>query len=340
MSIYYGDPRVFYIDSANKISGTDTNFDVKIDLPKNNYNRVALLQLSCPKSFYNFSTGKNTFILNEEGVDYTITVPVGNYGKTNLASTLKILMDSASASPAVYTVSFPSSTQANTGLYTFAVTGNTLQPKLKFTTACYIQLGFTANSTNNFVAGSLTSVNCISLAPVNRIYVKSNMCSTSDQGVLQEVLHTFPDNSFIYYENINIDINSKAFTGNTNSSFTFQITDRFGDPVDTHGVNVMMSILLYERNNTDELHKQELQIKNIERLFNTDQEKKKILSDITSKDSADTTPSSALTSGTSTDNSLFSMDITLGTSRNIGSYYEIIPVSTTEDVSQEADENK
>ncbi len=87
MSIYHGDNRVFYIDSANKISGTDTNFDVKIDLPKNNYTRVALLQLSCPKSFYNFSTGKNTFILNEENVDYTITVPVGNYGKTNLATT-------------------------------------------------------------------------------------------------------------------------------------------------------------------------------------------------------------------------------------------------------------
>ena len=63
MSIYHGESRVFYIDSSNRTSGTDSNFQINVNLPKNNFNRVALLQLSCPKSFYNFSTDKNTFTL-------------------------------------------------------------------------------------------------------------------------------------------------------------------------------------------------------------------------------------------------------------------------------------
>ena len=91
MSIYHGDSRVFYIDSANRTSGTDSNFEISLSLPKNNYNKVALLQLSCPKSFYNFSTGKNTFTLRELSVNYTVTIPVGNYTKTTLLSSLSSL---------------------------------------------------------------------------------------------------------------------------------------------------------------------------------------------------------------------------------------------------------
>ena len=92
MSIYHGDSRVFYIDSSNRTSGTDSNFEISLNLPKNNYNKVALLQLSCPKSFYNFSTGKNTFTLRELSVNYTVTIPVGNYTNTTLLSSLSSLL--------------------------------------------------------------------------------------------------------------------------------------------------------------------------------------------------------------------------------------------------------
>lgn len=141
------------------------------------------------------------------------------------------------------------------------------------------------------------------------------MCGTADQGILQEVLQTFPDNSFIYYENTNIDINSKAFTGNTNTSFNFQITDRFGEPVDTHGVNVMMSILLYEKNNTDEIHKSELMIKNVERLFQTEQENKNIVNTISTD---------LPTADTSSSGNNNTVDVTIATARNIGSYFELV----------------
>ncbi len=62
MSIYHGFSKVFYVDSYNRVSGTNANFNIKLDIGTNKYNKVALLQMSCPKSFYNFSDGSNTFI--------------------------------------------------------------------------------------------------------------------------------------------------------------------------------------------------------------------------------------------------------------------------------------
>lgn len=324
MSIYHGESRVFYIDSSNRTSGTDSNFQINVNLPKNNFNRVALLQLSCPKSFYNFSTDKNTFTLRELGMDVTITIPIGNYNRELLLSTLSSLLTQASATAGrnwVYKVTYGSS--PNTGLLTFTVTGNTGQPSLIFTKYCFIQLGFFGNSTNTFASSSLISVSCSSLSPVNRIYVKSNMCSTSDQSILQEVLQTYPDNSFIYYENINVDINSKPFVGNTNTTFGFIITDRFGEPIDTHGVNIMMSVLLYEKNNTDEIHKQELQIKSLERLYNTDQQVQKISSDVSNSTSTVPTGDSTTTSNDHLDN------VSIPTARNVGSYYLVSNEETT-----------
>lgn len=310
MSIYHGQQRVFYIDSYNRISGTDSNFEIKVNLPTNNYNKVALLQLSCPKSFYNFSSGSNTFTLKELGVPITITIPVGNYTKNALLSNLNSILTSSSLNGWTYTVTYPSPLQPNTGLLTFTVSGNGgNQPQFVFTTSCFLQFGFVANTTYTFTSNTLTSVNCISLSPVNRIYVKSSMCSTSQDSILQEVLQTYPDNSFIYYENINVDINSKEFTGNTSSVFSFLITDRFGVPIDTHGVNVMMSILLYQKNNTDEIHKDELLIRNVERLINLDKEKQSITDSIAPIDT--TTVSSELVTS-----------VGIVNPRGIGSLYE------------------
>jgi hypothetical protein len=154
------------------------------------------------------------------------------------------------------------------------------------------------------------------------------MCNSSDQSILQEVLQAFPDNSFIYYENVNVDINSKQFTGNTNTSFTFLITDRFGDPIDTHGVNVMMSLLLYEKNNTDEIHKKELEIKSVERLLAVDQQAQALSDAVDSSASSTEDIPSSLSSVLE--------NISINSSRNIGSYYipkveEPTPEETTPD---------
>lgn len=333
MSIYHGNSRVYYVDSYNRLLGSHTNFSIKLDLPSTNkYNKVALLQLSVPKSFYNFASGKNTFILIEKGVEYTITIPVGSYNKNNLLTNLSSLLTSASGNAWTYTATYPTSTQANTGKITFAVSGNgAFQPSLKFVENCWIQLGFEKNTTYPFTASSLTAPNYLCLSPINRIYVKSSMCNTSQDSILQEVLQTYPDNSFIYYENINVDINSKDFTSSSSDTvFNFNITDRFGNTIDTNGLNVMMSILLYEKNNTDEVHKQDLMIKNLERLYNLEEQKVNMESAVAPSNVApptETTPAPTietqqpLMSGSTTNGVPNTAPITIASERNIGSVY-------------------
>lgn len=275
MSFYHGSSQVFYINSATKVSGTDTNFSFKLSLPSNNrFDKVCLLQLSIPKSFYNFPVGENTFTLTELGVGYTVNIPYGNYNVINLCSKLSQLLTSSSGNGWVYTVSYPSPDSADTGKLTFRVTGSAgQQPSLKFSTSCYTQLGFSRNSVNTFTSGTLESVNYISLSPVNRIYVKSSMCSTNEQSILQEVLQTFPDNSFIYFQQYDIQANSKNFTNNISEVFDFSITDYFGNSISTNGLPVQLSVLCYEKNNYDEMAKQDLIIKNLERLYSIEEEK-------------------------------------------------------------------
>ena len=275
MSIYHQQSKVLYIDSNNRTSGSHTNFSISLDINRNYYDKCCLLQLSVPKSFYNFPSGKNTFTLREKNLggttDTTITIPPANYNVINICNVLSSIMTSSSTKGYTYSVSFPlqSSTSGSNGLLTFTCSQNNplYQSQLIFTTSCHQQLGFERNSTNSFVTGSLTSTNIISLSLVNRIYLKSSICSTSEQSILQEVLQTFPDYSYIYFLQQNIDAYSKDFVSQGDNTFRFTITDKYGDIIDTNGLNVMFSILLYKKNDTDEFHKQDLQIKQEERLL-------------------------------------------------------------------------
>mgnify|MGYP003673489336 CR=1 FL=1 len=264
---YHGNSIIKYIDSEERNSGSHTNFSIDIDLPKNSYDKVALLQLSCPKSFYNFRKDRNTFILIEKGVEILITVPEGNYSVSSLNYNLTNIMTEKSLNGWKYTLSYPGKLEPDTGKITFGVENNDGQPTLKFVAHCWQQLGFMYNQQYTFVNNTLKSANYVSLAPINRVYVKSSLCNTSDKSILQEVLETFPDSSFIYYENTNIESNAKSFTGQSSRTFSFTITDRFGVPVDTNGLNLMMSILFFKKDNTSELHKEELMINNLERMI-------------------------------------------------------------------------
>ena len=279
MTFYHGASEVYYINSSNRVAGSsDTNFSYILNIPQNmKYNKCCLLQLSIPKSFYNFPSGSNTFTLRELSVNYVITIPFGNYNVINLCSTLSSLLTSRSGNGWIYTVSYPSSSVANTGLLTFTVSGNSgNQPSLIFTNSCFTQLGFSTNSTNAFTANMLTSVNYISLSTVNRIFVKSSMCSTSEQSILQEVLQTFPDNSYIYFQQYDIQANSKELVGSDNQVFDILITDGDGNQISTNGLNIQLSILCYKKNDYDELAKQELIISNLQRLYDLEEKKNAI----------------------------------------------------------------
>lgn len=266
----YSPPYVIFISSLNRVSGTNSNFQsAPIDLGINKYDSCCVCQASIPRSFYNIPTGYNTFTLKEGVSTVTVTIPVGSYNRINLQSVLQTILNSSSPNLWTYTVSYPNTvTSGDTFKYTITVTGNGgTQPQFIFTNSMFRQLGFDASSTNSFVGSSLTSTNCINLAYATRAFIKSNICFGTD--ILQEILGygSFPMLSVAYFEQQDYDLNSRVFNPNNLNTWSFVIVNEFDEVIDLNGVSWGLSIVLYDRNDTDEIVKTDLQVKNEERLF-------------------------------------------------------------------------
>lgn len=270
MSLYHGsNSYVTIVDSDQRISGTTTNFTYNLNLPLNDFNRISLKSISIPRSYYDFSSGSNTFQLKEKTTTVTITVTPGYYTKNSLITVLSTLLTTASPNGWTYTVTYPGYTSANPNTLTFGVTGNTtFQPSLIFTTYCYLQLGFNPNTTNAFTSSSLTSPNMISITYINQLLLKSSACTSSFNSVLSElfIVGQYSAGSYIYYEPVDIDVNSREFINNNNNVFDFQLTDKNGVPVNLNGLGFIFSLICYSKDNTNELQKDYLRIKNIEKI--------------------------------------------------------------------------
>ena len=276
-----------YIDSSTRTSGTPSNFNCVIDLPPNNFDRVCLLQASIPKSWYLFDSTNNTFILREVDqvapfgtYNLTITIPVGNYTRINLASIVASLLNTASSSllggpyTNTYTITYPTSAQTNTNKYTYTST-STSAPTLKTSSFvfssnnCCIPFGFNNSSTNAFtqvsLVGTLISVNAINLSSKTRLYIKSDLCELSNKSILQEIYSTnIQDNGIIVYVQSEIEANSKLFFSNSDNLFNIQLTDRFDSIVDLNGLDITLSIHFYTTDDTNKYIKNDIILKNLQ----------------------------------------------------------------------------
>lgn len=275
-----------YIDSSTRTSGTPSNFNTVIDLPPNNFDRVCLLQASIPKSWYLFDNTNNTFILREIDqvspfgtYNLTITIPVGNYNRINLASIVTALLNTASSSLSagpytnIYTITYPSSSQTNTNKYTY--TSTSTSGPLKTSTFifssnnCCIPFGFNNSSTNVFtqvsLVGTLISTNAINLSSKTRLYIKSDLCELSNKSILQEIYSTnIQDNGIIVYIQSEIEANSKLFLSNSDNLFSIQLTDRFDNIVDLNGLDITLSIHFYKTDDTNSYIKNDILVRQLQ----------------------------------------------------------------------------
>ena len=297
-------PQVVSFNSKDRISGSNSNFvSAPVDIGINKFNSVCLLCASIPKSYYNVPSGYNTFTLTEKGVNTTITIPVGSYNKINLASVLSTLLTNGSVALGnnwTYVITNPSPTQADTFKFTFTVSGNGLfQPTITMTsTSPFRQLGFEPSSSYPFVANVLTSANAINLAYILRIFIKSNICNDSNDGVLDEILSvgSFAPQSVLFYQQFNIDVNTRIFNSNLPNSWNFVLVDSYGQEIDLNGIPWAFTVVFYERNNTHEIHKNELLITNEQRLFQIEMTQRKLIESIKNKNK-DNEPNVGTTEG-------------------------------------------
>ena len=126
-----------YINSADRLSGSDADFTYSINLdPNNEFDHVTVKQIAVPKSYYSVSSGYNYFTLTELGFSIKVIIPAANYNRVSLALVIASQLNAASVSLGhgwTYVVSYPNAnTVGDTGFYTYTVSGNTGQPTFTF----------------------------------------------------------------------------------------------------------------------------------------------------------------------------------------------------------------
>jgi len=290
-------PVVIPFNSKDRVSGNVNSFTSSpTDVGVNTFDSVVLLAASIPKSWFNVPSNYNTFTLTEKAVNTTITLPPGNYNKITLSTKLATLLTAGSVTLGnnwVYTVTYPAPTEPDDFKYTFNVTGNgAFMPSFTFSTISpERQLGFEQSTTYTFVASTLKSVNAINLAYVLRIFLKSNICDTAQDGVLAEFQNvgSYPSQSVIYYQETEIDVNTKVFNKNTSNSWNFSIVDSFDRLIDLNGIPFSFTLCFFQRSDTHELHRTDLLIQNEQRLFQIEQQQRKLVESVKSNATEDET---------------------------------------------------
>lgn len=270
MSTYFiGNKYIYYVNSAFRTNANDTNtqFSYYFDKFQNNdFDHVVVLSASIPKSFYLIQSGSNSFVLNENGTHVTITLTPGNYNRNSLLATVKLLLNSNSPNSWTYNITYPNiNTTYDDGKFYFTVTGNSSQPSFIFTSSMYEQLGFNANSNNVFVGGSLVSTNVCNLSVETTLYLHSDICQNgNDDNVLQEIYSNGESSySYINYQNVCPHEYSKPILNNMSNTFNFYLTDEFGNIINTNGININFTLMVYKKNNIDDMIKGYIKMKTI-----------------------------------------------------------------------------
>lgn len=273
-----GNQAFIWVDSDYKISGTASNFTYNVRLPRRTqYDSVALLQASIPKSYYLVKSPYNTFTLTENGLNATITVPAGNYSMASFKTVLQALLIARSPRSYTYTITQPSTaTEASTGKYTFTVSGNAgVQPSFTFPSGSelYLQMGFNSASTNTFSANNLISANVVDFNTTRAVLIKSDMIEgvgtgTHGSAVLQEIFSfNTSDFSNIGFANPAPQFSAKRLVSTQQDVATFIFTDLNDKQLDFNGGSVNFSLVFFKRDNYNELALQDLKMKYFNDLY-------------------------------------------------------------------------
>jgi len=254
--------QIIHINSKFRTGGTDDNFTYSIELNKaNRYNHVSVLSISIPKSYYLIPDGENTFIVEEDGVQQTVTIPPGNYNITSFLYVLNNIFQHGTGHLNHYTATFPDTrTEAQTGKITFNHTNTQHTSNFIFGDNHLPEvMGFERGSTNTFTIlqnhSELTSVNICNFQRESTLFLHSNVADNQNDDILLEMFASGnPDLSNINFENQgNLEEHSKLITASQNNNYTFYLTDEYGQGINLNGINMLITLCFYEKENISRL---------------------------------------------------------------------------------------
>jgi hypothetical protein len=243
--------RDFQINSKFRQSGSHESFQYRLDMPPgNHYTHIAVKAASIPRSYYLVQDGYNFFYLQEPGAaEAKVTVPAGNYRGTTFTRLLPTLINAASSHAWVYTVSYPNtSTEADTGKFTYGVTGNGgSQPAFRIPDDSDLseQLGFETGSTNGFVADTLVAPNVGKFILEDCLYLHSSLVD-EPVDILQEI-YTAGSVDFgnITYVAQDLMVNCRKMKHTSGNCYSFALTNELGHKMSLNGISLNFSIRVF-----------------------------------------------------------------------------------------------
>lgn len=239
--------QILYIDSQDRPTGqSSSNFSLYIPkgfIEVSNQNqkiRITLLDALIPRNFWAITSTNRNFLLNINGTLYNINLPLGFWNVNQLATQLKVLLESANAS---YTWTITYNQNVNYYVFSFTTSGSTNVSFIFSANDCADFLGFSNSTTNVFVANQLTSSKGINLQGENCIYLRTNISNEipnieyTQQGnfSVSNILARIPI-SVAPFQNIIYQDYSNTYSviveQNYIDNITINITDRFSNIID------------------------------------------------------------------------------------------------------------
>jgi hypothetical protein len=260
---------IVYINSNQRSSGTDSNFQFSIpNFPvSKNFDSCCLLTAIIPKSFYTLPNGFNTFTLFEGASSVLITMPPGNYNISSLLYTLTYWLNTLSPNGNTYVLTNPSpsapdtilipnttkdiSNDPDTGKILFQTSG-TQNTHFVFGNVINIcqAMGFNTNSTSATFTSTIPLIapNVVNVTVLNTIYISMDEVNNGIDNILQEIPNsTLGSMGIINYQNTNIEAWSKPYKGNKQNVWHIRLIDEYQNTIQMNGVYWSMSLLLYKR---------------------------------------------------------------------------------------------
>jgi len=258
--------RIYHINSRTRTTGSDSNFSYLINLTDNEskeFNRVAVLGASIPKSYY--LVGKNqTFVLSEEAYEakgptlVTIQMEEGNYSASSFAAVLKVKLNTNSPNSLTYEVISPKSIGThNLGKLYIKASHPTIQSvviKISVGDVLFEQFGFDINSTNTFVTDTISpfsahieSSNVVNFNLEDTLFIRSNLAKNADNDILQEIFAAnTPDFGKITYQNNDIRLSSRELQFVGSNVYNFTLVNEDGVLIDLNGRNMVFTIIVFK----------------------------------------------------------------------------------------------
>jgi hypothetical protein len=251
--------QIYYIDSSKRVSGSTSEFTYELNV-NHDYDRAVVLQANIPMSYYLVRQNLNSFVVNENGTLHTITIARGNYSALSFKTILQTLLNSTCTY--TYSITLPNSlSEANTAKYTYQVTNNGgHQPIFVFSDSSLVceQMGFTIGEQYEFSANALESANVIKFVPEDTLFIHSNLICDANNDILQEIYNnnSVQFSNIVYHCNGQPDFYSKPIRENKSNIYTFKLCDENGQIINLNGLNLMITLLLYKRDTTNEFIKE------------------------------------------------------------------------------------